>query len=244
MPNFTARTAVVVGATGGLGRAVAEDLILSGARVAVLARDADRLRSEFGDRALCVAADVTDPESTARAFAEVADAFEVLQLAVNAFGVFPKPSPVGSLDSETLTSTLAVNVIGVQRALRHEIALMTNGGAIVNFSSNIGPHRVVRNMGAYAASKAAVSNLTRTAALDHIDDGIRINAISPGSSDTAMSFRAGETRADRDARVAIANPSHRVAAVSEIVAAVRYLLSDEAGYVVGTDLVIDGGFSA
>jgi len=99
-------------------------------------------------------------------------------------------------------------------------------------------------LGAYVATKAALSALTRNAALDHIGEGIRINAVSPGPSDTPMSSRPGETRADRDARIYDQLPAGRVASLSEIASAVLYLASPEAGFVVGTDLVIDGGATA
>ncbi|WP_271636472.1 SDR family oxidoreductase [Solicola gregarius] len=139
---------------------------------------------------------------------------------------------------------MLTNVVGVHAAMRHEIALMRKeGGAIVNVSSNIGPHTSRPGFGAYGASKAALSALTRTAALDHAAEGIRINAISPGPSDTSMSYRPGENEADRDARMKELNPSGRVASLSEIVAAVRYLTSADSAYVVGADLVIDGGAS-
>jgi NAD(P)-dependent dehydrogenase (short-subunit alcohol dehydrogenase family) len=99
-------------------------------------------------------------------------------------------------------------------------------------------------LGAYAASKAAVSALTRAAAREYIADGIRINAISPGPIDTPMSLRPGETGADRDARLADALPAGRAGTVGEAAAAVLWLASPEAGFTVGHDLVIDGGATA
>jgi NAD(P)-dependent dehydrogenase (short-subunit alcohol dehydrogenase family) len=115
---------------------------------------------------------------------------------------------------------------------------------IVNTASNLGAHRRQPGLGAYVASKAAVSALTRTAALEYIGEGIRINAISPGPSDTPRSMRPGETEADRAERLKSANPSGRVGALDEIAAAVLYLASPDAAYTVGTDLVVDGGASA
>jgi NAD(P)-dependent dehydrogenase (short-subunit alcohol dehydrogenase family) len=115
---------------------------------------------------------------------------------------------------------------------------------VVNTASNLGAHRRQPGLGAYVASKAAVSALTRTAALEYIGEGIRINAISPGPSDTPRSMRPGETEADRAERLKSANPSGRVGALDEIAAAVLYLASPDAAYTVGTDLVVDGGASA
>jgi NAD(P)-dependent dehydrogenase (short-subunit alcohol dehydrogenase family) len=118
-----------------------------------------------------------------------------------------------------------------------------NGGAVVNVSSNLGAHKQVPRTTAYAASKAAVAALTRGAALDHIADGVRINAVSPGASATAMSLRPGETEAERAVRMKEESPLGRVSSTEEVAEAVLYLASDAAASVVGTDLVIDGGAS-
>jgi NAD(P)-dependent dehydrogenase (short-subunit alcohol dehydrogenase family) len=141
---------------------------------------------------------------------------------------------------------LGTNVTGTWLCLKHEIAHMRahGGGAIVNMASNIGAHGRLPNLAAYAASKAAVSALTRTAARDHIADGVRINAVSPGATDTDMSRRPGETDADRAARLKDAIPLGRVGATAEVAAAVLWLASDEAAFTVGHDLVVDGGATA
>src|SRR3569833_3209856 len=109
---------------------------------------------------------------------------------------------------------------------------------------NIGAHGRLPNMAAFAASKAAVSALTRTAARDHIADGVRINAVSPGATATDMSLRPGETDADRAARLKDAIPLGRVGATAEVAAAVLWLASDEAAFTVGHDLVVAGGAAA
>ncbi|MEU6412114.1 SDR family oxidoreductase [Microbispora sp. NPDC046933] len=98
--------------------------------------------------------------------------------------------------------------------------------------------------GAYAASKAAVSALTRTAVLENIGAGVRINAVSPGALDTTMSLRPGETEDDRAARMRESLPIGRVGGLDEITGTVLWLASDDAGFAVGLDLVLDGGASA
>lgn len=118
------------------------------------------------------------------------------------------------------------------------------GGAIVNISSNLGAHSRIPGVAGYIATKAAVSALTRAAALDHIPDGIRINAVSPGPVATTMSLWPGETDADRAVRMKGALPLGRVSSTEEVAAAVLYLASPDAASVVGSDLVIDGGASA
>src|SRR5262249_12791090 len=141
---------------------------------------------------------------------------------------------------------VAVNLTGILLSMKHEIAQMRRdgGGVIINVASSLGAHLRVAGMGAYVATKAAVSALTRNAARDHIREGIRINAISPGPMDTPVSYRPGETRADRDARLQAVLPAGRPGSLDELAAAALYLASPEAGFVVGTDLLIDGGATA
>lgn len=241
------RRAVVVGASSGMGRAIAADLIDSGAAVALIGRNRDALEEVSGGdpRHLPLIADVLEQSDVDAVFERVAKEYGGLDVAVNTVGILPPPSPAVDIERADLEQAMLTNVVGVHAAMRHQIALMReSGGSIVNVSSNLGPHKSLPGFGAYGASKAALSALTKSAALDHAAEGIRINAISPGPSDTLMSYQPGETDADRAARMKEQNPSGRVASLPEIVAAVRYLTSDDAAYVVGADLVIDGGVSA
>ena len=118
------------------------------------------------------------------------------------------------------------------------------GGVIVNTASNIGPHLSLPGVSTYGATKAAVSALTRAAALEYIGEGIRINAVSPGMSDTSMSISPGETEDGRAQRAKVDIPVGRVGALEEIASAVLYLSSDMSEFVVGHDLIIDGGAAA
>lgn len=118
------------------------------------------------------------------------------------------------------------------------------GGTVVNVAANLGAHQRRPGLAGYIATKAAVSALTRAAALDHIAEGVRINAVSPGPIDTTMSLRPGETHHDRTARLKTTNPSGRVGRLDEITSAILWLASDESSYVVGADVVVDGGASA
>lgn len=230
-----------------MGHAIASDLISAGASVALVGRNREALQELAGgdSRHLVLAGDVLNESDVERIFGRIEDEFGGLDTAVNTVGMLPPPAPVADIARSDLERALLTNVVGAHAAMRYEIRLMRKGGgSIVNVSSNLGPHLTRPGFGAYGASKAALSALTRTAALDHAADGIRINAISPGPSDTAMSYRPGESAADRDARMQALNPAGRVASLGEIVAAVRYLTSADAAYHIGTDLVIDGGASA
>jgi NAD(P)-dependent dehydrogenase (short-subunit alcohol dehydrogenase family) len=130
--------------------------------------------------------------------------------------------------------------------MKHEIGQLrrTGGGVIVNVASTIGAHATLPGMGAYAATKAAVSALTRTAAREYIAENIRVNAVSPGPVDTPMSRRPGESDAERAERLANALPIGRAAALEEVASAILWLASPAASFVVGHDLVLDGGATA
>ena len=251
--RFTDRTALVTGAGSGIGRAIALALAAEGARVVAAGRRAEpldetvRLIENQGGKALAVTADVTRPEDAETLVRAAVDTFGSLDVAVNNAGVFRGGAPLADLSEADWQTQLDTNVTGVFLALRAEIRRMRtqpSGGAIVNVASTFGAHKRVPGAAAYAASKAAVSALTRGAALDHIREGVRINAVSPGAVETPMSLRPGETEADREERARATLPLGRVSSTGEIAAAVLYLASDDASSVVGADLVVDSGATA
>ncbi|MFC5722899.1 SDR family NAD(P)-dependent oxidoreductase [Streptomyces gamaensis] len=251
-PQFAGKVALVTGAGSGIGRASALAFARHGATVAVVGNEPRSLEETVhligaeGGKADAVVADVTRPEDVERMVATVVARHGGLHIAHNNAGVFPRPTPLADLEPTTWDTVLGVNLTGVMLCMKHEIAHMRahGGGVIVNASSNIGFHGRRPGMASYVASKAAVSALTKVAALDHIKDGVRINAVSPGASNTAMSFRPGENEDDRARRLAATVPIGRVAETEEIVAAVLWLASDAASFVVGHDLVADGGMTA
>ncbi|MFI7315759.1 SDR family NAD(P)-dependent oxidoreductase [Streptomyces venezuelae] len=251
--RFAGRTALVTGGGSGLGRAIALAFAAEGANVVVAGRTEGPLKETAdlveaaGGKALAVTADVSRSADLAALVAAAVDRFGSLDVAVNNAGVLRAGTPVADLPEEDWRTMLDINVTGVLLALQAEVRQMRTqpaGGAIVNIGSNLGAHTSAPGLAAYGATKAAVSALSRAAAAEHIRDGVRINTVSPGSSDTTMSFRPGETEAERAARMKETTPLGRVSSTEEVAAAVLYLASDESGSVVGADLVIDGGASA
>ncbi|MCX5245848.1 glucose 1-dehydrogenase [Streptomyces sp. NBC_00201] len=251
--RFTDRTVLVTGAGSGIGRAVALAFAAEGAQVVVAGRRREpldetvRLIEEQGGKALAVTADVSEAAGTEALVRAAVDRFGSLDVAVNNAGVFRGGGPLADLPEADWHTQLDTNLTGVFLALRaqiHQMRTQPSGGAIVNIASNLGAHTRVPGAAAYAATKAAVSALTRGAALDHIREGVRINAVSPGATATPMSLRAGETEAERAERAAATLPLGRVSATQEVAAAVLYLASDDAASVVGTDLVVDSGATA
>jgi NAD(P)-dependent dehydrogenase (short-subunit alcohol dehydrogenase family) len=249
--RFTGKTVLITGGGSGIGRATALAFAREGAAVAVAGRRREpldqtvRLIKDAGGRASAVTADVSSPTDAARLVAATADRHGGLHIAFNNAGII-EAGPLADMNQAAWDRQVAVNLTGVFLAMKHEITHMraSGGGVIINTASNLGAHMRLPFLGAYAATKAAVSALTRAAAREYIADGIRINAISPGPIDTPMSLRPGETDADRDKRLAGALPAGRAGTVAEAAAAVLWLASPEAGFTVGHDLVIDGGATA
>ncbi|MGW7210221.1 SDR family NAD(P)-dependent oxidoreductase [Streptomyces sp. NPDC054837] len=263
--RFQDRTVLVTGAGSGIGRAVALAFAAEGAQVVVAGRrrepldDTAALIEEAGGKALALTADVSRAADVQALVAAAVDLphsrlrssggtpIGSLDVAVNNAGVFRGGQPLADLSESDWTEQLDINVTGVFRALQAEVRQMRtqpSGGAIVNIASVFGVHARHPGATAYAAGKAAVSVLTRGAARDHIGDGVRINAVSPGPVETEMSLLPGETEAGRAERLENSVPLGRASTTAEIAAAVLYLASDDAASVVGTDLVVDSGRTA
>lgn len=236
------RLAVVTGAASGIGAAAARRLSAEGATLCLVDRDASGLATiaaELGAKAVC--SDVAAPGAAERAIAELGG----LDVLVTAAGIIRRRTAEETSD-EDWDEALAVNLTGTFRFCRAAVPAMRSrgGGAIVTIGSGWGLVAGPR-AAAYAATKAAVVNLTRALAIDHGGDGIRANCVCPGDVDTPL-LRAELAQLGEDAAAglrasAAARPLGRVGTPEEVAAAVAWLASADAGFITGTTLVVDGG---
>jgi NAD(P)-dependent dehydrogenase (short-subunit alcohol dehydrogenase family) len=241
--------AIVTGASRGIGAAIARALAHAGAAVALAARDRDALDrlaegiTASGGQALVVPTDITQPLEVNDLVGRTLSAFGRLDIACNnAAGGGHPPTPLADVDPAEFRSAFATNLYGVFLAMKREIPAMldSGGGSIVNMSSAAGV-QAVGGLAAYVSTKYGVEGLTRVAALDYADQGIRVNAVAPGPILTDNLQRAGP-EAQRLAANAV--PIRRIGQPEEVAAAVTWLCSADACFVTGTTLVIDGGRTA
>jgi NAD(P)-dependent dehydrogenase (short-subunit alcohol dehydrogenase family) len=233
------RRALVTGASSGLGLACVEALRARSYEVAAL--DQHPSQSEAEHVAAC---DVSDAAAVARAVGEAVAALGGLDAVAHCAGVFPDQMvPLHALPEQTWQRTIAVNLTGAFAVARAALpALVESRGALV-LTASITANQPQPGASAYAASKAGVAALARAAALEYAHLGVRVNTISPGWMDTPMAAPVLERGALRE-RVERAVPLARVATPAEVAAAMVWLLSEDACYVTGEDLVIDGGLAA
>jgi NAD(P)-dependent dehydrogenase (short-subunit alcohol dehydrogenase family) len=246
MINLAGKVALVTGASRGIGAAVARAYTRSGAAVALAARDEaalDRLAAELNDAgsvAIPVPTDVTDADAVARMVDQVVTELGRLDVACNnAAGGGHPPTPLAEVPVESFDSGIATSLRGVFLAMKYEIpAMLSNGGgAIVNMSSTAGIQGV-GGLATYVAAKHGLEGLTKVAALDYADRGVRVNAIAPGPILTDNLARAG---AAAQQAAASAMPLRRIGQPEEVAAAVVWLCSEAAAFITGTTLLIDGG---
>jgi NAD(P)-dependent dehydrogenase (short-subunit alcohol dehydrogenase family) len=235
---LTGKVAVVTGAASGIGAAIAQRFVKAGATVfASDIADAADLIEGWG--CSYQRADVSQPEEVAALCQLAVDRFGALDIMVNNAGI-ASGHPLALSDPSRSERFWRVHILGVQSGIKEAAARMPSGGAIVNISS-ITAVRGFVNWGEYAATKAGIISLTQTAAVEYGPAGIRVNCVAPGIIDTPLAMNEAPDMVMRNA--AVFTLLGRIGRPDELAAAVHFMVSDDASYVTGQTLLVDGGWS-
>ena len=248
--RLVGKTAIVTGATVGIGEAITRRLISEGARVVMVARRAelgDELAAELGERASFLAGDVSDPTTAERVLAKAATDGGAIDVLVNNAGIDHTGDLLKTPENE-VRSTMEINFFGALWVLQRVGQEMKRQGqgSIVNVTSRLASI-AVPTMGIYSASKGALLALTRSAAIELAPFGVRVNAVAPGLTLTPLFIAWIESQPDPEwqrAEAVNTIPQGRFATPEDVAAAVAYLAADESSHVTGASIPIDGGYTA
>lgn len=251
MAKLDGKVAIVTGAASGIGRASAQAFAREGAKVVVAdvtvqgGEETIQLIKDAGGEATFVKADVSKATEVEELIERTVKEHGRLDCAFNNAGIEGAQAPTHECTEENWDRTIAINLKGVWLCMRYEIPRMLErgGGSIVNCSSVAGVIGFP-NLPAYCASKGGINQLTRTAALEYATSGIRVNAICPGVIDTPMVKRFTADNAEAQAGFLTMEPVGRLGKPEEIAEAALWLCSDDASFVTGHPLVVDGGMVA
>ena len=255
--GISGKTALVTGGASGIGKTTALAFAKQGAKVVVVtdrnilgAEETVHLIREAGGEAIFIKCDVSVEHDVEELVAKTVEAFGRLDFAFNNAGVGPDGRrvpvvPIVDLTEEVWDKTINVNLKGAFFCMKHEIRQMIrqgHGGSIVNTGS-IGGQKFIPNFGAYAAGKSGLIGLSKTAALEYADKGIRINVVCPGPTDGTLlmeNIRVCNPEQELDKGI----PMGRIAKTEEIANAAIWLCSDDASFITGQALCVDGGITA
>jgi NAD(P)-dependent dehydrogenase (short-subunit alcohol dehydrogenase family) len=245
-PSLAGKVALVMGASRGIGAEVARAYAAAGAAVVLAARDDEALASVAseiegaGGSAIAIRTDVTVEDDVRRAVDLGVREYGRLDVACNNAAGGPMPAPLADLAVEAFAGGIDTNVMGSFLCLKHEIRAIlatAGGGAIVNMGSTASLE-AVGGLAAYVASKHALAGLTKVAALDYAEQGIRVNLVAPGP---ILTYRLQQAPDEYRRAAADAIPVRRLVLPHEVARAVVWLCSEQASFVTGTTLTVDGG---
>ncbi|WP_117193308.1 SDR family NAD(P)-dependent oxidoreductase [Rhizobium terrae] len=239
MARMNNKVALVVGGAKGIGLAIAERLSAEGANVFITSRrgeDAEKAAKGIGNGAVGITADASSPEDMVEAVEKVRKACGRIDALVLNAGL-SEPSQIGEITPDHFDRHFGVNVRGMVFGLQAALPAMTEGGSVVLVGSIAG-NAGYSAYGTYCATKAAVRSYARTWTAELAPKGIRVNVVAPGPTDTEMMAAVAE---DMRAAFVAPIPMGRMARPSEVAAAALFLLSDDASYIAGVELCVDGG---
>jgi NAD(P)-dependent dehydrogenase (short-subunit alcohol dehydrogenase family) len=245
--KFKGKVAVVTGGNSGIGLATAQRLHQEGARVAISGRDArtlDAAVAAIGPGTLAVQSDVSRPKDIERLYAEVASKLGKIDVLFANAGI-AKFAPYTASDEGMFDEQFAINVKGVYLTLQKAIPYLNDGASVI-LNTSVFASKGPENAGIYAATKAAVRSFARTAATELVGRNIRVNAVAPGPIATPIFGRSGLTEEQIEgfkAGISDRVPMRRIGRPEEIANAVAFLASDDASYITGVELNVDGGMA-
>jgi len=246
--DLRGRVALVAGASRGIGAATAEAFAAAGAAVVLGARDLPALQGVVrrieasGGRALAVRTDVSDVESMRGLVDQALAAYGRLDAAFNNAAAGPPPAPLAEIDPAEFDRGIATSIRGTFLGMKFQVPAMlgSGGGAIVNMASIAGVNGTA-NLAAYVAGKAGIIGLTKVAALDYADQGIRVNVVAPGP---ILTYHLEEAGPEAQRLAGLSTPMRRIGTTAEVAQAVLWLCSPGASFITGAVIPVDGGQAA
>lgn len=245
MKKLQNKVAVVTGGNSGIGLATAKLFAENGAKVTITGRNKTTIDSavyEIGHGAIGVVSDVSDIQNIDATYTTVKDTFGKIDVLVVNAGIFI-PAPLADFTEEMFDQTSDINFKGVFFSIQKALPYLNDGASVIITASTV-IHKGFATTAAYSATKAAVRSLARTFSTDLLDRNIRVNVLSPGPIDTPIFGRGGGTKEEIDgtkAHFASVTPLKRLGTPEEMAAGFLYLASDDSKYMIGGELLLDGG---
>lgn len=248
MSKLATKTALITGGTTGIGYATARLFLEEGATVVITGQDGERVKSageSLGDRAIAVQADVSSPDDMARVAQLIKDRFGKLDVLFANAGI-ACPMPFSDVDEDNISRQIDVNLKGVIYSIQSVLPILNNPSSVVITSTTL-IEKGVAGMSVYAATKAAVRSLARTLSAEFAGRGIRVNSISPGMIETPIYGKLGMSEdavSEWAGQLLKQVPAARLGQAEEVAKAVLYMAGDDATYMVGENLLLDGGMAS